>query len=286
MTAPIPNDHWYHLTPDRFFIGLLAVQVFLLLSERFQWFPFNEHKGWTVLIAVGIVCVAVLVMLVWFLVSLVLRRRFQFGVRSLLVFLVAVSIPLGWFGWQMQKARRQREAVERIRAVDGGVNYDYEYDENGKWSGGEPTAGTWLRTLLGDCFFSEVHSAEPGFLGPNQFDDEDMEHIADLPNLRCLNVASTEVTDAGLCHLGELRHLRRLCLADCNITDDGLTNLQKTASLEDLSLANTRITDDGLGHLKRLTNLRYLGLQSTSVTTGGVKELQEALPKCFVSHYH
>ena len=30
------------------------MQVFLLLSARFQWFPFNEHKGWTVLITVGV----------------------------------------------------------------------------------------------------------------------------------------------------------------------------------------------------------------------------------------
>jgi hypothetical protein len=44
---------------------LLAVQVFLLLSERFRRFAFNDKKGWTVLIAVGLVGLAVLVMLVW-----------------------------------------------------------------------------------------------------------------------------------------------------------------------------------------------------------------------------
>jgi hypothetical protein len=47
MTTPNPNRRWYHLTPDRFFIGLLVVQVLLLLSERFRWFAFNEKKGWT-----------------------------------------------------------------------------------------------------------------------------------------------------------------------------------------------------------------------------------------------
>jgi hypothetical protein len=57
---PKTKRRWCHLTPARFFLGLLAVQVLLLLSERFQWFWFNEHKGWTVLIAIGVVCVAVL----------------------------------------------------------------------------------------------------------------------------------------------------------------------------------------------------------------------------------
>ena len=92
MPTAALNHRWYHLTPDRFFVGLLVVQVFLLLSESFQWFAFNEKNGWTLLITVGVVCVAVVVMLVWGLVCAVLRRRFQFGFRSLLVFLMAVPL--------------------------------------------------------------------------------------------------------------------------------------------------------------------------------------------------
>jgi hypothetical protein len=114
MTPPTPKPRWYHLTPTRFFVGLLVVQLLLLLSERFQRFWFNEKKGWTVLIALGVVVGAVVVMLVWGVVCLFLRRRFQFGVRSLLVFMVAVSVPLGWFAWEMERARRQRELVRQI----------------------------------------------------------------------------------------------------------------------------------------------------------------------------
>ena len=77
MTTPTPHLRWYHLTPDRFFVGLLVAQIFLLLSERFQWFAFNEKKGWTVLIAVGLVGLAVLLILLWGLVCVCLRRRFQ-----------------------------------------------------------------------------------------------------------------------------------------------------------------------------------------------------------------
>ena len=51
-----PKSCWYHVTPDRFLAGLLAVEGLLLLSERFGWFPFNERKGYTVLVAV--VCAA------------------------------------------------------------------------------------------------------------------------------------------------------------------------------------------------------------------------------------
>jgi len=82
--APKPKGCWYRLTPDRLVIGLLVVEGCLLLSERWGWFAFNEHKGYTVLIAVATVGVALVAMFLWFLASLISGWRFQFGVRSLL----------------------------------------------------------------------------------------------------------------------------------------------------------------------------------------------------------
>jgi hypothetical protein len=35
---------WFRLTPDRLVIALLAVEGLLWLSERFQWFAFNENS--------------------------------------------------------------------------------------------------------------------------------------------------------------------------------------------------------------------------------------------------
>jgi hypothetical protein len=180
MPCPTPNHRWYHVTPARFFLGLLVVQVFLLLSARFQWFPFNEHKGWTVLIAVGVVGLAVLLMLLWGLVCLCRRRRFQFGVRSLLLFVVAVSVPLGWFAWEMEKARRQREAVERIVKAGGKVYFDYEWDEwRGRIRGGDPTTSAWLRRLFGDDFFRNVVLVNGGF---RAFGDNEAKRLWGLLN--------------------------------------------------------------------------------------------------------
>jgi hypothetical protein len=42
------------------------------------------------------------------------------------MFLVAVSVPLGWFAWEMQRAIPQREAVWAIVNLGGEVSYDYE----------------------------------------------------------------------------------------------------------------------------------------------------------------
>jgi len=129
-----PKRRWYYITPDRLIMGLLAVEGVLFLSEWFQWFAFNEKKGYTVLIAVAAVCVVLVVMLLWLVVSLLFRWRFQFSLRSLVVLVVAVAVPLGWFGMKLREAERQRRAVEAIRKAGwlGGWRGWVEYDNEGR----------------------------------------------------------------------------------------------------------------------------------------------------------
>ena len=64
------------------------------------------------------------------------RRFLRFSLRALLLFVVVLSVPLGWFAWEMQRARRQRVAVDRIWELGGEVFYDYKFDENGTWTVG------------------------------------------------------------------------------------------------------------------------------------------------------
>ena len=224
MSEGTRNRRWYHLAPDRFFAGLLVVQVSLLLSERFQWFAFNEKKGWTVLIAIGVVGVAVLVMPAWGLVCLLLRRRFQFGVRSLLAFVVVFSIPLGWFVSELQKARKQRAAVDAIAKLGGCVWYDYRINEDFFCvCEGEPTAPTWLRNVLGEDFFCEVKCV----MCHMDFDDNNAMHLQELTNLERLYLADTDVTDNGLAHLEKMARLEVLWLAGTQVTDAGVKRLQQ-----------------------------------------------------------
>ena len=82
--SSVPKPCWYRLAPGHLVLLLLAVEGFLWLSEHFRWFAFNQHKGWTVLIAVAIVGAVILLMIIWFLLSLILRLRFQYRIRSLL----------------------------------------------------------------------------------------------------------------------------------------------------------------------------------------------------------
>ena len=124
MSQPQSNRRWYRLTPDRAVLGLLAVEGLFLLSERFRWFAFNQHKGWTVLIAAATVAVTLLLLGLWFLAALVFRLRFQFSLLTLFVLTLVAAVPCSWLATEMQQAERQRAAVEAI--TGGSPVYDDE----------------------------------------------------------------------------------------------------------------------------------------------------------------
>ena len=148
---------WYRLTPDRFLIGLLGVEGILWLSERFGWVPFNEKKGYTVLIAVAAVGVTIMLMLLWFAASLLLRWRFQFSLRSLLALVVTVAIACSWLTVKLREAKQQREVREAIWAALGDSYYDFEFDGYQFVNTAEAPAPAWLRDLLGGVdFFADV----------------------------------------------------------------------------------------------------------------------------------
>ncbi len=172
--APQPKGRWYRLTPDRCVLGLLVLEGFLLLSEQFRWFSFNQRKGWTVLIALAAVGLTLLLMFLWFLAALLFRLRFQYNLRSLLVLVVVVAIPCSWLATARKWARRQQEAVAALRTAGGAVTYDFDKPDDPFTNEGPPPPPTWLRKTLGDDFCADIDSVK---------------------------LAETQVTDAGLVHL-------------------------------------------------------------------------------------
>ena len=221
-------------------------------------------------------------MLLWFVAALVLRRRFQFSIRSLLLLVVVVAIPCSWLATEMNKARKQREAVEEVLKVRGEVWYDYQLDPSGCWiPGATPPGPPWLHALLGDdplvdvtqvaLFESEINDAWPEHLKPLTklvslrlyrvpITDAGLAHLKWLPNLRCLDIGVTKVTDAGLKHLEALPNLESLKLEETNVTDAGLKHLKGLLKLKSLCLSRTRVTGVGLEDLAVLPDLRELDL--------------------------
>jgi hypothetical protein len=291
-TTPQPNHRWFHPTPDRFLTALLALEGLLLLSKHFRWFPFNEHKGWTVLIAVAALGMALLFMLSWFAVGRFFRRRFPFSIRSLLVLVVVVAVPGGWLAVEMTKAREQKEVVKEIEEGGGWVGYDCQPEDHSvppgklycpyglreRQDGGyepedpsvppeEPFCPHWLLELLGDDFFFEVVEARIE-------NDADLEHLTNLTQLKRMFLDSTHVTDVGLVNLKDMTRLNVLYLGHTRVTDAGLANLKGLSQLRELWLNNTSVTDAGLEHVTALTHLKALSLVNTQVTDAGLQRLK------------
>lgn len=114
-------------------------------------------------------------------------------------------------------------------------------------------------------------------------DDTLMKIVSIFPGIVDLDLAYTQVTDAGLAYISGLTNLTKLDLAHTQITDAGLVHLRGLTNLDELSLINTRITDAGLEHLSGLTKLTYLALNHTSVTREGYLKLKKEIPNCEIS---
>ncbi|HSW01582.1 MAG TPA: EpsI family protein [Sedimentisphaerales bacterium] len=113
----------------------------------------------------------------------------------------------------------------------------------------------------------------PGLMLP-MATDLDMEHLAGLPRLKYLDLASSQITDAGLASLRNLTQLERLSLPFAKVTDAGLAHLAGMTSLRILDLSYTQVTDAGLAHLKGMVGLWCLCVWGDPVTDAGVANLQ------------
>ncbi|MEE8452002.1 MAG: hypothetical protein V3R99_08815 [Thermoguttaceae bacterium] len=261
---------------DRFLVGLLGVEAFLLASERFGWFAFNERRGWTVLITLSVVCLAVLLILLWLAVSLLFRRRFQFSIRSLCVLTLVVAIPCSWFAVKMQQTKRQREMVTTLVRAGGRVRYDHMYFSQESYVPKKRMPNPlWLVKLLGIDFLDNVTILHlyPNSSAPNRpLSDADLAYLESFPHLESLILSRKEVTDVGLVHLRNFSRLKELSLGTPKVTDRGLKHLKSLEQLRYLELGCGGVTDRGLVHLNSLKELRHLRLHC-AVTDQGLAEL-------------
>ena len=244
--APERKPRWYRLTPERFIWAVLFLEIFLWISDRCRWFAFNEKKGWTILIAMAALGLSLLWFSLWFLSAWVYRRRFQFGIRMMLVLTIAVAIPFSWLKTSIEQAKGEQEIAAYLKEK---FNCHIGYRESLQ-------ASPWLSKILGENFSIQIYQiCQPDIA----FSDEDLQRCYELSELESIILNRSAITDAGLENIGNLTRLKYLELAD------------------------TLITDAGLKHLAKLHALEELDLTGTNTTEAGVQELQAKLPHCKIS---
>lgn len=93
-----------------------------------------------------------------------------------------------------------------------------------------------------------------------------------------VDLARSQVTDAGAATLAKLANLERLHLENTKITDAGIAKLGALAKLEYLNLYGTKTTDAGISKLAPAKGLKKLFAWQTGVTKAGATALEGQIP--------
>ena len=206
------------------------------------------------------------------------RRWYRFRLRTLLILVAVVAVPLAW----VAKERRgwPRSGVSRSgnsKLPDCFKTRDPTESDlpacttpmTGAVMGNRKAGGARLRKVLGERIV-QVWS-QTG-------DCKDLTPLAGLKNLKRVHLCFTQVSD--LAPLAGLNELELLWLSEAPVDD--LTPLAGLTKLESLHLESTKIHD--LAPLAGITHLREIYLQGTQATKVQVEALQKALPHCRIEH--
>jgi Leucine-rich repeat (LRR) protein len=120
--------------------------------------------------------------------------------------------------------------------------------------------------------------------GGIQVSDLGLAKLANLKNLKRLDVSGAQLTPGGIKVLQGLPRLERLSVWNCPALDDSAAELLAAIpSLVNLDVSYTSMSDRALQSFAALPNLKKLYLTETRVTSEAVESFRKNKPECFVS---
>ena len=197
-----------------------------------------------------------------------MKRRFQFRLRTLLLFVTAFAV---WFGTLAKCANDQRRAVAAIRAAGAGVIYSHQFKDDGLDYYAEKPGIDWLRNLLGDDYFITAVGAE------FTCDATDISVLRMLPNVRAIYYHALFYGDDALEQFAGYSDLEQLEI-EGHVTSSALAKLPSFTKLRTL-----RVWSDGenisvaeLGKLlERLPNLKVVDVGGIDATESQLSVLRQ-----------
>jgi Leucine rich repeat len=186
------------------------------------------------------------------------RRWIPLSLR-LFVAMMALMFVGGalWVGVAMY---REQVTVAEIERVGGLVEF----------TNGGPD---WLRRQIGNQRMKPFDNVCTVQLVKKDGVDSILPQLNRLPKLRRLNIALSDVSDAGMSHVAALSTLENLDIHHTRITDKGVGYLEGLPNLQVLDLRWTLVTDTGLARLKGIPKLRDLDLGNTKLTDAAIPEI-------------
>ena len=174
---------------------------------------------------------------------------------------------------QENDSAEQREALQKIKALDGSVDRD---------EGGKVTSAVLVgsQTLADEDLEFLKHFPDLDYLaiGFTNVSSNGLKQVPQCTKLTILSLVKTRVDDEGLKEVAKLKHLERLLLSLTSITDVGIVNLGRMPNLQSIMLDETAITDEGIKELAEFKNLKLINLAGSNVTEEGINWLRKTRP--------
>lgn len=139
-------------------------------------------------------------------------------------------------------------------------------------------------TGKGLAYFADLPKLERLTIAGTPFNDEGMEALGQLTQLKEVGTWHTGQTAAGMDHLKNLKNLTKLHLGQRlydgkpSLTDETVAVLAELKALESLQLDEARLTRDALARLKQLPKLKKLTLHVIDIPEADVEKLRGDLP--------
>jgi hypothetical protein len=207
------------------------------------------------------------------------RRRFwRFSLRAILVAMIVLGLVAAWFGRELDRARRQEDVIQKLKAEGMSVGYDFDREKSKslRFNGPRlPAANSLLRTVLRQDRFGHADRAMWSHK-PGTHVDPTLALLPQLPRLTALQLRNIPVTEQSLALIARNQHLAELDLSKTpGLTAAGLAELTNAGELATLSLRGPEVTDETVRGLADLTQLQDVSLVVTSVTTDGLAPLRK-----------
>jgi hypothetical protein len=196
-------------------------------------------------------------------VSIRLPRPLWIGVAAAMMAVAAIGVQVGL------PIYRQQVAIREIEHFNGSVQLHARGPE-------------WLRQWIGEKRMECVDKPWHVVFRANEATLSRRSRFGGV----IVATAGPLIDDAALtCVLG-LPTLESLDLAFSNVTDAGVEHVGHLHSLESLRLEGTDVSDASIPILSKMRSLKELNVEHTKITNSGARALEAALPGCDVQGPH
>jgi hypothetical protein len=205
------------------------------------------------------------------------RWRFQYSLRSLLLFMLVAGCFSGWVGIKLRAAANKQEIVSNVQRWGGEVYYANQFDDSACFSPEQKTDHPkWFESVFGNSL-EDVYAIDLYRLCSRVMVTTDDNSFVLVPHFN--------ISNANFSLLSNFPNLRRLDFGLTGISDTAFGTIPNLEKLEVLNLYGTHVSDQGLEHVKSWTHLKKLYVANTDITAEGVKRLWEALPHCEIDDH-